>query len=191
MNYSFTKRIFDISLSLILILLFLPFFFVVSILIFLTSGLPILHWSERIGQHNISFKMPKLRTMRLNTPDLATHLLKSPEKYLTPAGSFLRKTSLDEIPQLWSVLTGKMSVVGPRPALFNQHNLKLGRTLTGVSSLRPGITGWAQVNGRDLLTIEEKIKYDTYYLNNRSFLFDIYIIALTISGVASAKGINH
>lgn len=157
----------------------------------LTSPGPVIYWSNRIGRNNVIFRMPKFRTMRVDTPAVATHLLEDPEKYLTPIGSFLRKTSLDELPQLWSILKRDMSFVGPRPALFNQDDLIALRAETGVHKILPGLTGWAQVNGRDELTIVEKVKLDIEYLERKSFWFDIYILWLTILKVLLRDGVNH
>jgi O-antigen biosynthesis protein WbqP len=162
-----------------------------AILVRLTSKGPALYWSDRVGVVNVIFKMPKFRTMRIDTPAVATHLLKDPDTYLTPIGSFLRKTSLDELPQLWSVLKGNMSFVGPRPALFNQEDLIVLRTEKGVHQLIPGITGWAQVNGRDELPIPIKVKYDEYYLKNKSFLLDVKILWMTLIKVFKQEGVKH
>jgi O-antigen biosynthesis protein WbqP len=152
---------------------------VIAIMVKLTSKDPVFYWSDRVGINNIIFKMPKFRTMRINTPAVATHLLENPNKYLTPIGPFLRKLSLDELPQLWSVLRGDMSFVGPRPALYNQDDLMELRTEMGIHKIIPGITGWAQINGRDDLPIPIKVGYDEYYLKHRSFLFDLKILWLT------------
>lgn len=184
-------RFFDISLTLIAgFFLFLPSL-VVMILVKLTSPGPVIFWSKRIGRDNKLFCMPKFRTMKINTPQLATHLLVDGKNHLTPIGSFLRKSSLDEIPQLWSVLAGDMSLIGPRPALFNQDDLKEIRTKYNIHTLSPGVTGWAQVNGRDELSIEEKVKYDKEYYNRRSLLFNVKIIFLTIYKVFLRSNINH
>ncbi|MGB7194496.1 MAG: sugar transferase [Collimonas pratensis] len=185
------KRIFDLLLALIaLIILIIPFVFV-AIIVKLTSVGPILYWSDRVGRRNKIFKMPKFRTMRIDTPAVATHLLSDPKKFLTPAGSFLRKSSLDELPQLWSILNGDMSFVGPRPALFNQDDLILLRTENGVDQLVPGLTGWAQINGRDELPIPEKVKLDIEYLHQKSLFFDIKIIFLTFLKVVRRDGVTH
>lgn len=185
------KRIFDLLLA----LLALPFCLVLLIpaafLVKATSGGPVLHWSKRVGKGNRIFLMPKLRTMRLETPDLATHLLKNPSDYLTPTGSWLRKTSLDEIPQIWSVLRGEMSWVGPRPALFNQKDLIKERTRLGVDQLTPGITGWAQIHGRDELSIAEKARLDQAYLEKRSLLLDMKILGKTLVRVWRREGVSH
>jgi O-antigen biosynthesis protein WbqP len=151
----------------------------------------VLYWSDRIGKNNRIFKMPKFRSMRIDTPAVATHLLGNPAAYLTPIGSFLRKSSLDELPQLWSILKGDMSFVGPRPALFNQDDLIALRTENGVHTLTPGLTGWAQINGRDELAIPDKVKLDTEYLHRRSFFFDIYVLWLTFMKVLRSDGVSH
>jgi O-antigen biosynthesis protein WbqP len=163
----------------------------IAILVRLTSKGPAVYWSDRVGRYNGIFKMPKFRTMRSDTPAVATHLLSNPDEYLTPIGSFLRKSSLDELPQLWSVLKGDMSFVGPRPALFNQDDLIALRTDRGVHRLIPGITGWAQINGRDDIPIPKKVEFDAYYLLHRSFLLDIKIILLTVFKVARREGVVH
>lgn len=185
------KRIFDILLACLLLLIFFVPLLFISILIKLTSIGPVLYWSDRIGINNNIFKMAKFRTMKINTPAVATHLLNNPDIYLTPIGKFLRKTSLDELPQLLNVMTGKMSFVGPRPALFNQYDLIELRTKKNIHELSPGITGWAQINGRDELPIAVKISFDEYYLNHRSFAFDLYIILLTVIKVIKREGIQH
>lgn len=168
-------------------LLFLP----LALLIKGTSPGPVLHWSRRVGRGNRIFRMPKLRTMRLETPDVATHLLTEPKHYLTPCGSWLRRTSLDELPQVWSVLTGEMSWVGPRPALFNQEDLIKERTRQGIQELRPGITGWAQIHGRDELSLADKIKLDHEYLQLRSISLDLFILGKTVFRVLQRKGVAH
>ena len=185
------KRLFDISLSSVLILLLALPFLITWIFVRLTSNGPALYWSDRVGRYNRIFSMPKFRTMLIGTPSLATHLLNNPAAYLTPVGPFLRKSSLDELPQLWSILKGDMSFVGPRPALFNQYDLIALRTKYGVDKLVPGLTGWAQVNGRDEILIPEKVKLDTEYLINRSFFFDIKILWLTASKVIRSDGVSH
>jgi O-antigen biosynthesis protein WbqP len=157
----------------------------------LTSSGPVLYWSHRVGRWNIIFKMPKFRTMRVITPAVATHLLSDPAQYLTPVGSLLRKSSLDELPQLWSILIGDMSFVGPRPALFNQDDLITLRTQYGVNQLVPGLTGWAQVNGRDELSISIKVQYDVEYLHKQSFLFYMKILGLTFLKVVRRSGVSH
>lgn len=185
------KRVFDLLFALSACVLLLLPFIVVVILVALTSKGPVLYWSDRIGRFNQVFKMPKFRTMQLNTPALATHLLTNPEQYLTPVGSFLRKSSLDELPQLWSILIGDMSVVGPRPALFNQQDLITLRQQHGVDSLMPGLTGWAQINGRDELPIPQKVALDVFYLQHQSFLFDVKIVILTFIKVINQSGVVH
>jgi O-antigen biosynthesis protein WbqP len=157
----------------------------------LTSRGPILYWSDRVGRNNATFLMPKFRSMRTGTPVVATHLLSSPDAYLTPIGSFLRRSSLDELPQLWSIIRGDMSFVGPRPALFNQHDLIELRTRSGVHALLPGLTGWAQVNGRDELPMVEKVALDIEYFKSRSFWFDIKIILLTVRKVIMRDNVTH
>lgn len=185
------KRLLDVIFALLsLILLTIPML-AVSILIKLTSRGPVLYWSERVGRYNKIFKMPKFRSMRIDTPPVATHLLAEPNKHITPIGKWLRKTSLDEIPQLISVLKGDMSFVGPRPALFNQDDLVTLRTSKNIHTLIPGITGWAQINGRDELPVPVKVEHDLYYLRHRSFLFDIKILVMTLSNVIGGKGVMH
>lgn len=157
----------------------------------LTSPGPILYWSDRVGKNNSIFKMPKFRTMRIDTPAVATHLLGNPDQWLTPVGGFLRKSSFDELPQLLSILTGDMSIVGPRPALFNQDDLIALRTEKKIDQLTPGLTGWAQINGRDELPIPVKVAFDEYYLNNRSFLLDMQIIFRTFIKVVKSEGVKH
>lgn len=185
------KRLFDLLLALFAALVLALPILVVAILVRLTSPGPALYWSDRVGRHNRIFKMPKFRSMRVGTPAVATHLLKDPKVYLTPIGSFLRKSSLDELPQLWSILTGDMSFVGPRPALFNQDDLIALRTEKGVHELVPGLTGWAQINGRDELPIPEKVKLDVEYLRCQSFWFDIRILWLTFVKVIRRDGVSH
>lgn len=169
---------------------FLPTLLIGLVVRFTSRG-PILHWSDRVGRNNRVFKMPKFRTMRIDTPAVATHLLKDPDQWLTPLGGFLRRTSLDELPQLWSILKGDMSFVGPRPALFNQDDLIALRTQHGVHTLTPGLTGWAQVNGRDELSIPDKVKLDAEYMQRRSFWFDLYILWLTFLRVVRSEGVSH
>jgi O-antigen biosynthesis protein WbqP len=164
---------------------------IVALAIKLTSKGPVMYWSQRVGKHNKLFNMPKLRTMRHGTPALATHLLEDPAKYLTPIGSFLRKSSLDEVPQLWSILKGEMSFVGPRPALFNQDDLIALRTEHGIDSLTPGLTGWAQIHGRDELSIAEKVQLDKHYLYNKSVGLDLKILWRTWIQVFKRQGISH
>lgn len=163
----------------------------VAALVKLTSKGPVMYWSDRVGKNNVLFTMPKFRTMRIDTPAVATHLLGNPDQFLTPIGKFLRKSSLDELPQLFSILNGDMSLVGPRPALFNQDDLIALRTRTGVHVLTPGLTGWAQINGRDELPIPVKVEFDEYYLINRSFSLDLLIIYRTIFKVAKSEGVSH
>lgn len=163
----------------------------VAVLVRLTSPGPVLYWSDRIGRNNRVFRMPKFRSMRVDTPAVATHLLPDAVNYLTPIGSFLRKSSLDELPQLWSILRGDMSFVGPRPALFNQDDLIELRTMHGIHELLPGLTGWAQVNGRDELSIPEKVRFDKEYLSRKSFGFDIRILWLTLVKVLHRDGVSH
>ncbi|MEN6433735.1 MAG: sugar transferase [Smithella sp.] len=185
------KTVFDFILALLLlVILFIPML-IVAIAIKLTSPGPILYWSDRVGVDNKIFKMPKFRTMRIDTPVVATHLLRDPEAYLTPIGNFIRKTSLDELPQLWNVLKGDMSFVGPRPALFNQEDLIALRMKKGVHKLIPGITGWAQINGRDDIPIPVKVEYDEYYLKNKSFFFDLKILWNTFFKVIKKEGVAH
>lgn len=185
------KRLFDLCLALLaLVFLLLPIL-VVALMVKLTSTGPVLYFSDRVGRYNRIFKMPKFRTMQVNTPAVATHLLSNPAQFLTPIGSFLRKSSLDELPQLLSIIRGDMSFVGPRPALFNQDDLVALRTHCGVDKLVPGLTGWAQINGRDELPIPEKVKLDVDYMNNQSFLFDLKIILLTFLKVLRRDGIQH
>jgi O-antigen biosynthesis protein WbqP len=163
----------------------------IALAVKLTSKGPILYWSDRVGQWNRIFKMPKFRSMRTDAPQVATDLLRDPAAYLTPVGCFLRRSSLDELPQLFSVLYGDLSLVGPRPALFNQDYLIALRTESGVDNLVPGITGWAQVNGRDELPIPIKVQFDYEYLRRRSFMFDLQIIGMTVVKVARSEGIKH
>ncbi len=186
------KRIFDIFLSLSSLPVVLPLLLVLAILVRLTSKGPALHWSKRVGKNNDPFSMPKLRTMHINTPQVATHLLGGDaQKHLTPIGGILRKLSLDELPQIYSILKGDMSFVGPRPALFNQDDLIELRTAKGIHKMKPGLTGWAQINGRDDIEIEEKVVLDTVYLDNLSLVFDLKIIFLTIARVISSKNVSH
>jgi len=188
---AFMKKVFDLLFAVCLALVVLIPILVITTLIKLTSKGPALYWSDRVGADNRIFRMPKFRTMRLDTPAVATHLLTNPDAYLTPIGPFLRKTSLDELPQLWSVLKGDMSFVGPRPALFNQDDLVAMRTAKGVHRLIPGITGWAQVNGRDELPIPVKVSFDEYYLKNRSFFLDLKILWMTFLKVMRREGVSH
>lgn len=185
------KRFFDLLLGLVAALVLLLPVLVVAVLVRLTSQGPALYWSDRVGRNNKIFKMPKFRSMRVGTPPVATHLLQNPDVYLTPIGGFLRKSSLDELPQLWSILRGDMSFVGPRPALFNQDDLIALRTEYGVHQLVPGLTGWAQINGRDELPIPDKVKLDFEYLKFQSLWFDIRILWLTFIKVVRRDGITH
>ncbi|WP_180128986.1 sugar transferase [Rhodoferax sp. BLA1] len=185
------KRLFDLALAIVIAAVLLIPILLVAISVRFTSKGPILYWSDRVGANNEIFKMPKFRSMRVGTPAVATHLLSNPDVYLTPVGSFLRKSSLDELPQLWSILKGDMSVVGPRPALFNQHDLVDLRTRAGVHRLVPGLTGWAQVNGRDELPIPQKVALDIEYMRRKSFFFDIRIIFLTALKVLARDNVSH
>lgn len=185
------KRLFDILTALCAGLVLLVPLLMVALAVRLTSTGPVLYWSDRVGRNNVIFRMPKFRSMRIGTPALATHLLSNPSSYLTPIGNFLRKSSLDELPQLWSILVGEMTFVGPRPALFNQHDLIELRTEQGVSRLLPGLTGWAQVNGRDDLPIPDKVKLDVVYLQRQSLWFDIRILWLTLVKVLRRDGVSH
>jgi O-antigen biosynthesis protein WbqP len=187
----YMKRLFDLSLALFAALILAVPVLLVAALVRLTSPGPALYWSDRVGRFNTIFKMPKFRSMQVGTPAVATHLLADPNAYLTPIGSFLRKSSLDELPQLWSILAGDMSFVGPRPALFNQHDLIELRTRLGVHTLVPGLTGWAQINGRDELPIPEKVKLDAEYLQRQSLWFDIRILWLTFLKVVRRDGVTH
>jgi O-antigen biosynthesis protein WbqP len=185
------KRIMDTSAAVIgIAVLGLPML-VIAAAIRLTSRGPAVYWSDRVGRGNRLFRMPKFRTMRIDTPAVATHLLSDPSRYITPVGAFLRKTSLDELPQLWSILVGDMSLVGPRPALFNQDDLIALRTSAGVHTLVPGLTGWAQVRGRDSLAIPDKVELDKYYLQHRSLMFDLKVLALTVIQVVRREGVQH
>lgn len=185
------KRATDLFIALIILLIFFIPLLIIAFLVLITSKGPIIFWSDRVGRRNVIFKMPKFRTMRVNTPNVATHLLNSAEQYLTPIGGFLRKTSLDELPQLWSVIVGDMSFVGPRPALYNQYDLIEMRVQNGIDTLLPGITGWAQVNGRDELSLEEKVAFDREYLEKQSLLFDSFISFLTILKIFKREGVSH
>jgi O-antigen biosynthesis protein WbqP len=185
------KRVFDICLGCLAALILLVPVLLVAVAVRLTSTGPALYWSDRVGRNNVTFKMPKFRSMLVGTPSVATHLLADVQAHLTPIGSLLRKSSLDELPQLWSILAGDMSFVGPRPALFNQQDLIALRTEQGVHTLVPGLTGWAQVNGRDELPIPEKVKLDVAYLRRQSLLFDIRILWLTFVKVLRRDGVSH
>lgn len=186
-----TKRFLDIVLSILVISICLLPCLLVAIIVKLTSEGPVLYWSKRIGKDNVSFLMPKFRTMQINTPQLATHLIEEPHKFVTPIGPILRKSSIDEIPQLWNILIGEMSFVGPRPALYNQADLVAARTSHQIERLVPGLTGWAQVNGRDEISLQEKVELDLEYLNRKSILFDLYILYLTFIRVIQSKAISH
>ena len=185
------KRIFDSLLAVIIIILLAVPIILAAIAVRITSKGRVLYWSDRIGKNNKIFKMPKFRSMRIDTPAVATHLLDNPDAYLSPIGGFLRLSSLDELPQLFSVLKGDMSFVGPRPALFNQEDLIALRTEKGVDKLLPGITGWAQVNGRDKLSISDKVALDVEYLNHQSFWFDMKILWMTFLKVMKRDGVSH
>lgn len=185
------KRIFDLFLACCIAIVLLVPIICVAIAVRLTSKGPALYWSKRVGVNNCIFTMPKFRSMRVDAPVVATHLLNDPDRYITPIGPFLRKSSLDELPQLWSIIAGDMSFVGPRPALFNQTDLISMRTAQGVHRLVPGLTGWAQINGRDELPLPEKLKFDVEYLQRRSFWFDIKILGLTITKVFGRQGVTH
>jgi O-antigen biosynthesis protein WbqP len=185
------KRLFDFIFALMfLFLALIPFVFVAMIVRFTSRG-PVLYWSDRVGRNNCIFRMPKFRSMLIEAPSVATHLLSNPDQWLTPVGSFLRKSSLDELPQVWSILIGEMSFVGPRPALFNQDDLIAMRTELRVHELTPGLTGWAQVNGRDELPIFEKVKLDAEYLERQSLCFDLQILWLTALKVLRRDGVSH
>ncbi len=185
------KRVFDLTLALCAAILLSPLLFIVMMLVRLTSPGPALYWSDRVGRYNRIFRMPKFRSMQIGTPAVATHLLANPDAYLTPIGSFLRKSSLDELPQLWSIIAGDMSFVGPRPALYNQADLVELRTAQGVDKLVPGLTGWAQINGRDELPIPQKVALDVEYLKTQSLWLDIRILWLTALKVVRRDGVAH
>jgi O-antigen biosynthesis protein WbqP len=185
------KRLFDLVLGLTAAALLLVPIVIVAVLVRLTSPGPALYWSDRVGRYNHIFKMPKFRSMRVGSPAVATHLLANPKAHLTPIGSFLRKSSLDELPQLWSILVGDMSFVGPRPALFNQHDLIELRTQKNVHAMVPGLTGWAQVNGRDELPIPQKVALDAEYLQRKGFWFDVKVLWLTFLKVVQRDGVSH
>jgi O-antigen biosynthesis protein WbqP len=190
-SYPFFKRLFDLALSLAAAVVLLLPALAVAVAVKATSKGPALYWSDRVGRNNRIFRMPKFRSMRVDTPAVATHLLDRPETWLTPIGSFLRKSSLDELPQLWCILKGEMSFVGPRPALYNQDDLIALRTERGVDALLPGLTGWAQVNGRDELPIPRKVMLDEEYLKRRSIAFDLWILVLTVVKVLRRDGVTH
>jgi O-antigen biosynthesis protein WbqP len=185
------KRAFDLLLAGVALVLATAPMLVIAAAVLVSSPGPVLYWSDRVGRRNRIFRMPKIRTMVVGTPALATHLMGEPQKYLTPIGSILRRSSIDELPQLWSILVGSMSFVGPRPALFNQHDLISLRSELGIDELRPGLTGWAQVNGRDELSIPEKVLLDREYLDRCSLAFDIHIIGLTFLRVIRRRGVSH
>ena len=185
------KRLFDLTFVFMAILCLVVPTLLISLAVIVTSRGPSLYWSDRVGRNNLIFKMPKFRSMRIGAPEVATHLLNDPSYWLTPIGSFLRSSSLDELPQLWSILLGDMCLVGPRPALFNQHDLINLRTELGIHILKPGLTGWAQVNGRDEMTINQKVKYDVEYLERMSLWFDFYILWLTFLRVIKRDGVSH
>jgi len=185
------KRGFDVLVSAIMLIIMAIPLLVIAAMIRLTSPGPAIYWSDRIGKNNKVFPMPKFRTMLINTPNVPTHLMFDAEKYITPIGRFLRETSLDELLQLWSILVGDMSVVGPRPALFNQRDLIALRVELGVDKMTPGLTGWAQINGRDELTIPLKVQFDAEYMQRRSFWLDLKIIALTFARVFHRQGVSH
>ena len=185
------KRLFDLSVAVVAAMFLGIPILIVAFAVSLTSSGPALHWSDRVGRYNRIFKMPKFRSMRVETPAVATHLLQNADQWLTPIGSFLRQSSLDELPQLWSILKGDMSLVGPRPALFNQSDLVALRTDACIHELLPGLTGWAQVNGRDELSIADKVALDAEYLRRRSFRFDLWILWLTLLKVLRRDGVSH
>jgi O-antigen biosynthesis protein WbqP len=185
------NRFFNLVLAVFSLLLLLLPVILISIMVYFSSKGPVLYWSKRIGKNNLVFYMPKFRTMYMKTPEVATHLLKNPDKFLTPIGGLLRKTSLDELPQIWSVIIGDMNFVGPRPALFNQEDLIILRKEKEVDRLTPGITGWAQVNGRDELSIPDKVALDLEYLNQQSFWMDMKILWMTLSKIIKRDGVSH
>jgi O-antigen biosynthesis protein WbqP len=185
------KRVFDLVFSIFSLVIFCLPIVVIALSICMTSKGPILYWSNRIGRKNKTFKMPKFRSMRIDAPAVATHLLSNPDQWLTPIGSFLRRSSLDELPQLWSILKGDMSFVGPRPALFNQDDLIKLRTEKGVHEVLPGLTGWAQINGRDEIPIPQKVQLDAEYLHRQSILFDLKILWMTALKVFNRDGVSH
>ena len=185
------KRVFDFLLAVFCLVLLIVPILVLAFLVRLTSAGPVLYWSKRVGRHNKFFNMPKFRSMLIGTPVVATHLLSEPKMHITPIGDFLRKSSLDELPQLWCIFLGEMSFVGPRPALFNQYDLIALRTSFGIDKLKPGLTGWAQINGRDELPIDKKVSLDFEYLQRQSFLFDIYILVMTFLRVVRRENVSH
>ena len=186
-----TKRLFDLLICLVALCIFVLPMGIIAIAVWISSKGPILYWSKRVGRENKAFQMPKFRTMQVDTPILPTHLMGNPDDYLTPIGSFLRRSSLDELPQLWCILRGEMSVVGPRPALANQNDLIDARTSKGIHHLKPGLTGWAQVNGRDEIPLEKKVELDYDYLGKKSLIFDAYVVLLTFYKVVKREGIQH
>lgn len=190
-RYRVLKRATDGTLAMVGIVIFALPMLLVAVVVLLSSRGPALYWSDRVGLNNRIFKMPKFRTMRVSTPPVATHLLHDPKRHLTPIGGFLRRTSLDELPQLWSIFRGHMSFVGPRPALYNQEDLIALRTRHGVHALMPGLTGWAQVNGRDELSIPDKVRLDVEYLHRRSFVLDLKILGITLLRVVRRQGVSH
>ncbi len=185
------KRLVDLTFGLIVLTVSLLPLLLIALLVHVTSPGPVIYWSDRVGRKNNVFKMPKFRSMRIDTPAVATHLLQNPDQWLTPIGSFLRKSSLDELPQLWSIFKGDMSFVGPRPALFNQEDLIALRTDAGIHELMPGLTGWAQINGRDELPISDKVRLEAEYLSKRSLPFDLWILWLTLLKVLRRDGVSH
>ena len=185
------KRLFDLVTSIILFILLVIPMLLVAIAIRLTSKGQALYWSDRIGRRGVIFKMPKFRSMRVDAPAIATHLMEDPDQFLSPIGKFLRRSSLDELPQLFSIIKGDMSFVGPRPALFNQYDLIKLRIKNGVDNLLPGVTGWAQINGRDELSIPEKVALDVEYVNRQSFLFDMKVLWITLLKVVRKDGVSH
>jgi len=185
------KRVFDLVFALVLVLILLFVLILIVLFIKLSSKGPVLYWSDRVGKNNRIFRMPKFRTMKIKTPEIATHLMINPDQFLSPIGGFLRQTSLDELPQLFSILKGDMSFVGPRPALHNQEDLIILRLEHGLQKLLPGLTGWAQVNGRDDLSIPEKVMLEVEYMQKKSFWFDLKILWLTFLKVINRKGVSH
>lgn len=185
------KRLFDFTLAVLLLIILAFPMFLIAIIVSLTTKGSFIYYSDRVGRNNIIFKMPKFRSMHEDAPVLATHLMKNPDRFFSPVGNFIRRSSLDELPQLFSILKGDMSFVGPRPALFNQDNLITLRKKKGVDKLQPGVTGWAQINGRDNLSIPEKVTFDVYYLNRRSFWFDVKILWMTLLVVLKRNNIAH
>ena len=185
------KRIFDFNLAFLIFILTIPILCLIVFILFFQSGFPVIHWSKRVGKKNIIFNMPKFRTMKIDTPQIATHLIKDPDQYLTKFGKFLRKTSLDELPQLLSIIKGNMSFVGPRPALYNQYDLINLRKRKNIDQLMPGLTGWAQINGRDELSIKDKVQFDYYYFKNISLFFDLIIMFKSINVLYKVKDVKH